>query len=95
MQNLTDDQLGKTWASKFIRYLMEMKEGRKLLDDETHARLIDELRQLDNEIERRGLPGNRRFVEAFAKRELLPDEDMERLSIQAYGRPMVFRGIKQ
>ena len=73
--------------------MVEQGSGEKHLNDETHARLVSELRQIDDELERRGLPVDRRLVDAFEKRRLLPKEDMDRLSMQFYGEVREFKGI--
>lgn len=94
MEQLTNDELGQNWANKFIWYLMMAKAGKKLLDDDTHARLTAELRRIDDLMEHRGLPVDRRYVDAFESLTLLDDETMRRLMIRAYGRPMAYKEIK-
>lgn len=95
MKHLSDEELGQMWANKFSWYLMEMEQGRVLLDDETHARLVAEMRQLDVELRSRGRVADGRYADAFERRELLPAEDMRRLAIQTYGRPVTFKGLQQ
>ena len=95
MEDLTDEQLGQVWADKFVWYLMEMMEGRTLLYDEAHMLLVGELRKLDEEMRRRGLPANRRYIDAFEQRRLLPEDEMRRLSIRIYGRAMTCVGIQE
>lgn len=93
-KQLTDTQLGQAWSSRLTWYLMEMKEGRIMLDHEAHARRISAMREIEAEMRRRALPVHSRYTDAFEMRELLPEDDMRRLALIAYGRTVNFVGIK-
>ena len=85
-KNLNEMQLGQMWASRFIWYLMEILAGGPLLEAAQRAEMAATLRALDEEIAARGLPVNPAFVEAFATRGELPEADLHRLFVLAYGR---------
>lgn len=93
LASVSDDDLGRLWSIRFSWYLMEMQAGNKLLSDEEHQRIIAELKSLDAEIEARGLPAWSGYVEAFEIRQLLPEEDLNRISILTYGRVVKFKGL--
>lgn len=93
-KQLTDAQLGQAWSSRLTWYLMEMKEGRLMLDHEAHARRISAMREIEAEMRRRSLPVHSRYTDAFEKRELLPEDEMRRLALIAYGRTVNFVGLK-
>jgi hypothetical protein len=92
---LSDAQLGQAWSSRLTWYLMEMKEGRIMLDHEAHARRVRTMREIEAEMRRRSLPVHPRYTDAFERRELLPQDDMRRLALIAYGRPVHFVGIER
>jgi hypothetical protein len=93
LTSVPDDDLGRLWAARFSWYLMEMQAGNKLLTDEEHQRIIAELKSLEAQMKARGLPAWSGHVEAFEIRELLPEDDLNRLSILTYGRVVEFKGL--
>lgn len=82
----SDGALGQMWADTFVWYLMEVVEQKVLLSDEHRQRMYLKLKEIDAELQKRGLPARSDYAEAFRTGELLPEEDLKRMIILAYGR---------
>lgn len=87
-EDWTDEQLGQHWADCFVWYLMELHQGKRLLDDTRHKMIAGKLETIDKIFSDRGLPASPDYSKAFRNRVCLSHEKIQSLMVQAYGRKM-------